>query len=194
MPAIRPLYEELGVEGYYRDHAADYANPHFPEIRALLIRNLPRIDTSGGVLDFAAGGGEVTQVLLEAGISKIEGCDPYTAALYRQNTGLDCRPVSFDQVIREGLSGTYSSIICSFALHLCPVKALYPLCHNLFQAAPLLVILTPHKRPQLEKISGIRLYWTDFVLTERGKKVHCKAYRSAFSDPATVIKTSRQST
>jgi hypothetical protein len=46
----------------------------------------------------------------------------------------------------------------------------------LLQAAPLLVIITPHKRPELEKLQGIELLWEDAVETARGKKVRMKAY------------------
>jgi 2-polyprenyl-3-methyl-5-hydroxy-6-metoxy-1,4-benzoquinol methylase len=142
-----------------------------------LLQNLHRIDTRR-VLDFAAGGGEVTRVLQDAGVSDIEGCDPYTHRLYTRLTGgLPCREMSFMEVIRHGLEGQYSAIICSFAMHLCPEKELFSLCWNLLQAAPQLIIITPHKRPELERLSGFELDWTDFVNTERGKKIRIKAYR-----------------
>ncbi|MBK6931562.1 MAG: class I SAM-dependent methyltransferase [Saprospirales bacterium] len=176
MPAIRPLYDAHGVDGYYRDHAGAYQNPHFSEIRLLLERHIPRLDTAGGVLDFAAGGGEATQVLQGLGIRLITGCDPYTHALYRERTGLPCLELSFKDVIRRGLPGTYSLVICSFALHLCPGKDLFSLCQSLLQAAPLLLVLTPHKRPELETPGAFELLWEDFALTAKGKKVRCKAY------------------
>jgi len=176
MKSIRPLYDEHGVENYYRDHAGAYENPHFPEIDSLLAQNLHRLDTSA-VLDFGAGGGEVTRSLQARGVQHITGCDPFTYELYEQNTGRPCLRLSFKDVIKSGLPGTYSVIISSFALHLCPVKDLFPLTWNLLQAAPLLVVLTPHKRPELETLSGIELVWEDFALTGRSKKVRCKAYR-----------------
>lgn len=175
MNSIRPLYDEYGAEGYYRDHAAGYENPHFPEIRALLERNMARFECSN-VLDFAAGGGEVTQVLQAQGISTVTGCDPFTHSLYEQHTGLPCLRLSFRDVVREGLPGTFSLVVSSFALHLCPAKDLFSLTWNLLQAAPLLVVITPHKRPELENLAGIQLLWEDFVCTERGKKVRMKAY------------------
>lgn len=178
MRAIRPLYDELGVDGYYRDHAEAYENPHFPEIRTLLLRNLHRIDTRR-VLDFAAGGGEATRVLAAAGAGEICGCDPYTFALYEKNTGRPCLRLSFKDVIRKGLPGPYSAVVSSFALHLCPAKELFPLAWNLFQATPLLVVLSPHKRPALENLPGVELAWDDAERNERGKSVRCKAYRWA---------------
>ena len=177
MKSIRPLYDQHGVEGYYRDHAGAYENPHFPEIKTLLERNLPRLDTSRQVLDFACGGGEVTRVLEGLGVSAISGCDPFTYELYTRNTGRSCARYSFEDVLKNGLPEAYSTIICSFALHLCPPRQLFSLCWNLFQAAPLLLILTPHKRPELEALPGIQLLWEDAALTERGKRIRAKAYQ-----------------
>ena len=172
---IRPLYEEHGAEGYYRDHAEAYENPHFPEIKALIERNLHRFDCTV-VLDFSAGGGEVTQVLQQAGIKDIAGCDPFTFALFEKNTGLPCLRLSFMDVIKNGLPGKYSLIVSSFALHLCPPRDLFSLTWQLLDAAPMLAVLTPHKRPELEQLSGVTLAWEDSVATERGKKVRLKVY------------------
>ena len=177
MKAIRPLYDEHGAEGYYSAFADSYENPHFPEITALLERNASRFDPSGAVLDFAAGGGEVTSVLRRLGFPQVSGCDPFTHALYEKNTSLPCQQWSFKDVIRQGLPGTYSLIVSSFALHLCPPKELFSLTWQLLNAAPLLVVLSPHKRPELENLTGIELVWEDFVCTDRGKKVRLKAYR-----------------
>jgi hypothetical protein len=134
------------------------------------------------VLDLAAGGGEVTIALQEKGITGITGCDPFTFSLYEKQTGLDCLKLSFHDIIRGGMPGAYSVVICSFALHLCPIKDLFPLVWNLFEAAPLLVVITPHKRPELENLPSVELVWQDFVCTERGKQVRLKAYRRQTSD------------
>jgi hypothetical protein len=173
--AIRPLYEAYGAEGYYRQLGDAYENPHAPEIEVLLRRNLHRIGTEG-VLDFAAGGGEVTRVLQSAGVTRIAGADPYTADLYRKNTGLPCEPWSFDDVVRFGIAGRYSAVVCSFALHLCAPRQLFSVAWNLLQAAPLLVVLTPHKRPELEAFDAFVVRWEDHTLTPRGKRVRMKAY------------------
>jgi len=174
---IRPLYDEHGAEGYYREFSDVYENPHLPEITALLERNFKRLDCSGTVLDFAAGGGEVSSTLSRLGAKNIVGCDPFTHALFERKTGLPCLQLSFIDVIRGGLSGQYSLIVSSFAMHLCPQKELFSLTWNLLQTAPLLVIITPHKRPELEKLQGIELVWEDIVETKRGKKVRMKAYQ-----------------
>jgi hypothetical protein len=174
---IRPLYDELGAEGYYAAHGDSYSNPHQPEIEALLRRNFERLDCSGGVLDFCAGGGEVSQVLQSLGVEKITGCDPFTHDLFERQTGLPCLRHSFRDVLRGAdLGGPYSLIVSSFALHLCPLADLWPLTYALFQAAPTLVVLTPHKRPELEKLPGFELLWQDAVANERGKQVRLKEY------------------
>lgn len=128
------------------------------------------------VLDFAAGGGEVTLALRDLGAQNLAGCDPFTFDLFEQQTGLPCLRYSFKDVVKNGLHERYSVIISSFALHLCPQKDLFPLTWNLLQAAPLLVVLTPHKRPELELLPGIALQWEDVVENERGKKVRIKGY------------------
>ncbi|MFZ2897772.1 MAG: class I SAM-dependent methyltransferase [Saprospiraceae bacterium] len=173
---IRDLYSEMGVEGYYSLHGSEYANPHVEQVRELLHRNAHRIDYSH-VLDFCCGGGEVSLVLRELGFDTAQGCDPYTATLFEANLGRTCLPYSFQDVIQGKLTGEYSSVICSFAMHLCPEKQLYPLAQALFRVAPQIVIITPHKRPELEKLSGVSLEFEDFALTERGKKVRMKAFK-----------------
>ncbi|MBU6341745.1 MAG: hypothetical protein KGS48_09650 [Bacteroidetes bacterium] len=176
MKHIRGLYETYGAEGYYQRFSDAYENPHFPEIRALIQKNMHRWDCSR-VLDFSAGGGEVTQALQETGCSNVAGADPYTHALYTRNTGQHCWPLSFEDVIKRGLPEQFSLIISSFALHLCEPRDLYGLCWQLFSAAPVLVLITPHKRPELENLDGVELEYTDSVTTKRGKQVRLKEYR-----------------
>lgn len=127
------------------------------------------------MLDFAAGGGEVTQVLQRLGHSQLTGCDPFTFDLYEKNTGAACLRYSFKDVIKGALQGQqYSLIISSFALHLCPEKDLFPLFWQLLQCAPAVAFITPHKRPEIAAIHGLNLIFEDFVLTERGKKVRLR--------------------
>ena len=173
---IRLLYDQHGADAYYQTHAEAYENPHEREIQALLARNFHRLDCSGTVLDFAAGGGEVARALQALGAPSVLGADPYTFALFEQKTGLPCLRLSFREVLLHGLPQSFSVIISSFALHLCPHKDLFLLTWNLLQAAPTLVIITPHKRPELELLPGIQLLWEDSVETEKGKKVRMKAY------------------
>lgn len=40
-------------------------------------------------------------------------------------------------------------IVCSFALHLVPVQELFPLCYELSTKTRWLVVLAPHKKPEV---------------------------------------------
>lgn len=178
MKAIRNEYEDQGVEGFYRKNGAQYTNPHFQQIKKLLEQNKERIDYSN-VLDFCCGGGEVAMVLMELGFDQISACDPFTQKAYLKNTKKKALSYSFDDVIRGKMQGKYSAVICSFAMHLCQKEKLYPLTHRLFETTDQIVIITPHKRPALEKLDGVALEFNDFVLTPKGKKVWLKSYLPA---------------
>ena len=175
MQAIRDLYAKLGVKAYYEKAGNRYENPHFEQIQALLTQNQERIDYSN-VLDFCCGSGEVSRVLLELGYPLPQASDPYTQKAYRKSFEQQCWNFSFEDIIKGKLTGHFSSIICSFAMHLCLEKQLYPLVYQLFQHSKQLIIITPHKRPELEKLDGVELDFTDFAFTERGKKVFLKMY------------------
>lgn len=176
MKGIRDEYAESGVKEYYQSKGNTYSNPHFPQVRQLLIQNDQRIDYSN-VLDFCCGSGEVSLVLQELKYPLPTACDPFTQEAYQANFDQTCLSFSFDDVIRGKLDGSFSAVICSFAMHLCPEKQLFPLVANLFRLSPNIVIITPHKRPALEQLSGVELVYEDFVLTDRGKKVRLKSYK-----------------
>lgn len=176
MQAIRDLYAKLGVKAYYEKAGNRYENPHFEQIQALLTQNQERIDYSNA-LDFCCGSGEVSRVIQELGYPLPHASDPYTQQAYRKNFNQECWNLTFEDIIKRKLKGSFSSIICSFAMHLCPEKQLYPLVYQLFQHSKQLIIITPHKRPELEKLDGVTLEFTDFTFTERGKKVFLKSYQ-----------------
>lgn len=158
-PAIRPLYEQLGVDGYYAQHGHDYRNPHEAIVRRLLAAAVERwaLDL-GSVLDLACGSGEVTLGLRELGATEIRGIDPYTCAAYRARTGGEAEALSFEQIAGGALAGRrHSLIICSFAMHLIATSWLPALLTQLALVAPRLVILTPHKRPTIRPAWGWRL-------------------------------------
>ena len=151
--SVREEYRRLGVAEYYRQHGGDYRNPHFPQVRELLRRNEGRIDYRQA-LDFCCGSGEVSLVLRELGYEPAAAADPFTSEAYTAMTGLSCLPLYFHDVVRGGLDGHYSAIICSFAMHLCPDDQLFMLCYQLFRHTGQLIIITPHKRPALERLDG----------------------------------------
>ena len=174
--AIRDHYADLGVEEFYLQHGDDYINPHVTQIQHLLTRNQHRIDYSTA-LDFCCGGGEVTSLLHQLGFTQTIGCDPFTEAAFEKNTGKQALNLSFMDVVQGKLSGRFSTVICSFAMHLCRADQLFMLCFQLFEVTPTIVIITPHKRPALETLDGVALKFEDSVLTQRGKKVRLKCYQ-----------------
>lgn len=154
--AIRNQYRAHGVQGYYERFGADYRNPHEPHIRAALRQAAERwpLDTSA-VLDLACGSGEVTLALRMLGVTNITGADPYTGAAYTARTGQTALPYTFEQIGAGALSEQhYSLIVCSFALHLMETSRLPTVAYQLGRMASQLLILTPHKRPDLRESWG----------------------------------------
>jgi len=177
LKAIRNSYADMGVEAFYKSAGSVYSNPHFPYISTLLRNNESRIDYSN-ILDFCCGSGEVSRVLKDLSYEHSEGSDPFTQKAYVATMNKACLGYTFQDVIQGKMDGRqYSSIICSFAMHLCPEKKLYPLIQQLFNCTKQLVLLTPHKRPKLDEVVGVALEFEDFTLTERGKKVRLRSYR-----------------
>lgn len=156
---IRHEYEARGVRGFYRDRGAHYRNPHEPAIREglqVIIRDWG-LDLTH-VLDLAAGSGEVTLALRDLGADRIEGIDPYTFEAYESRTGQAAGRESFEQIAAGALADRhYSLIVCSFAMHLIERSRLPGLCAALSRIGDSLLILTPHKRPELRPDWGWEL-------------------------------------
>lgn len=165
MKGVRNGYSELGVDNYYLLHKDDYCNPHFDVIREMLLRE----KITGNVLDLCCGSGEVSKVLKGCFII---GSDPYTYNLYKKNTGYSCYSFSFLDIAQGKLSSEniyFDYIICSFALHLCPVSLLPMVLYELSRVSEKLIILSPHKRPYIKE------YWVlkrSYVY----KRVHFREY------------------
>lgn len=179
MKPIRKEYEDLGVDGFYKKSGWHYTNPHEPQIAILLEQNKSNINYEK-TLDFCCGSGEVTASLAEMGFENTTGSDPYTRQAFKKRTGKKALSLSFDEVIRKGLPEKYTAVIASFALHLCPPEKLFPLAMQIFESTTQLVVITPHKRPELEKLDGINLILTDQTPTPKGKQVRLKIYERAY--------------
>jgi hypothetical protein len=165
--AIRPQYEEYGVEGYYTRLGSEYRNPHEPIVREVLRAAVERwhLDLTH-VLDLACGSGEITLALRELGGAVIDGIDPHTGEAYLARTGRRAETFSFEQIAGGALDGrSYSLIICSFGLHLIAVSWLPSLLARLGLISDRLLVVTPHKRPAIKSEWG----WTleDELIIER---------------------------
>lgn len=143
-----------GADGWYRDNGASYRNPHedaVGDVLALAVKWWP-LAFAGQVLDLSCGSGEATLALRAAGVSaeRIDACDPYTQEAFAARVGRSLQPWSFADIAAGALIGhTYSGIVCSYALHLCEPSRLAGVCLALAAASPALVIVTPHKRPEI---------------------------------------------
>jgi SAM-dependent methyltransferase len=155
---IRPQYEAHGVAGFYEQFGATYSNPHEAQIKVLLERLIQEwsLDLSS-VLDLACGSGEVSSVILSHG-GVVTGIDPFTFEAFQKRTGLEAEQFSFEDIADGVLEGRrFSLIVCSFALHLVEVSRLPTVAFQLAQVAETLLILTPHKRPNLKREWGWEL-------------------------------------
>lgn len=158
-PSVRSGYVDLGVEGYYLAHAADYRNPHEPAIGLCLAALVQgRRPNLAQVLDLACGSGEVSLALRGLGAARVDGVDPYTGAAYLARTGQGAEAISFEMIADGALIGRrWSLIVCSFALHLLPASRLAGTLTQPALCAPELWVITPHKRPDIRPAWGWRL-------------------------------------
>lgn len=158
--SIRGGYEDMGVEDFYKKKGNEYINPHLQDIEESIemIDDLDIVDLSN-VLDLAAGTGEVTNILNGLGYDNIEGLDLYLCDEYENNTGNKCMKMSFGDVQRGQLKNKkYSTIICSYALHLADKSILHGLLWELSLISEYLVILSPTKKPEISEDSWELLY------------------------------------
>jgi SAM-dependent methyltransferase len=157
--AIRNEYEREGVRGFYEKFGDEYKNPHEVVIQKLLKLAVDKwqLDFSN-VLDLACGSGEVTVALKSLGYTNINGIDPYTHNAYFKRTGQVAETFTFEDIAAGILSDRfYSLIICSFAMHLLDSSRLPLLLYQLRQITQSLMIITPHKRPEIKPESGWQL-------------------------------------
>lgn len=148
-----------GVEGYYREHGAQYRNPHEPQLTAALRAAVERWQPDlSAVLDLACGSGEAARALEACGAAPVMGCDPSTGEAWQRRMGRPCLRERFEDIASGAFSGRrWSLIVCSFALHLCPESRLPALIWSLSQCADHLWVVTPHKRPVLREDWGFAL-------------------------------------
>jgi SAM-dependent methyltransferase len=150
--AIRQQYERYGARGYYEQFGAGYRNPHERAVGAALHAAVSTWDLDlTHVLDLACGSGEVTLALRDGlGAAAVDGLDPFTGAAYQARTGQRAEALSFEAIAAGALEGRrYSLVVCSYALHLLEASRLPAVVYQLSRLSATLLVLTPHKRPQL---------------------------------------------
>lgn len=172
--ALRCQYEQHGVENYYAQFGVEYRNPHEPIIAEVLREAVSRWSPDiSSVLDLACGSGEISLALRELGAEHIDGIDPFTGEAYLARTGKHAEAFRFEDVAAGALSERrYSLVACSFAMHLLEESWLPSLLFQLGEISDSLLILTPHKRPELKAEWGWILQ--DEFMIER---VRARLYR-----------------
>ena len=156
MDSVRSKYQKYGVKNFYQWYYDQYKNPHEPIIDKSIsfINDNWKIDLSKA-LDLAAGKGEVTKSLLKLGYTNIDAIDAYSCKYYKEETNRKCESISFDDIINGALDGKhYTTIICSFALHLLETSKLSIFLYKLTEISDQLLILSPHKRPEIREEWG----------------------------------------
>lgn len=151
--SVRDGYEKLGVENYYKEHSLTYINPHELKINSLMNHFLNEhieLNKDSKILDLCCGSGEITRILLDNDFNNIKGLDPFTNELYKNKTNKDCFDLDFKDIANGKLTEKFDIIFCSFALHLAEESMLPNILFNLSQISNNLVILTPHKKPDIK--------------------------------------------
>jgi len=146
---------------------------------------------------------------------QIIAADPFTAAAYNHRTSLTCAELSFSDIAEGALPTTsvdistgsirrelvspddveqterhhiIEMVICSFALHLLEdASGLFSLLWELSSKARWLVVLAPHKKPEIKPGWGWMKWnidsWQECSMTDSAgellhERVHCRIYRS----------------
>lgn len=148
--SIRKSYENNGVKNFYLQSGNSYTNPHIKDVQMCLREsvntwNLP----TSSILDLACGSGEVSECF---GSTNVTGVDPYTQKAYFNRIGKYPLSYSFDDIINGVLlEHRYDIIICSYAMHLIEESKLPNLCYALAQISNKMLIVSPHKKPDIKQ-------------------------------------------
>lgn len=167
--SIRQNYQIFGVEDFYKKVGNDYNNPHEEYIKDCIkeIKSKGIADFSH-VLDLGSGKGEVTTILKELGYDNVVGSDPYLYNEYMRNTSKKCYKYSFEDIQKGALDNKrYSTIVCSYSLHLAKSSIVPTLLWKLSLISKYLIILSPNNNPIVKEENG----WS---LIDNFKKGKCK--------------------
>ncbi len=184
--SIRDAYIKHDIDEYYKKFGSSYRNPHdlvIAEIVQLAWQKWYLNWCKTGdlsfvrVMDLACGSGEVTLALEKIKIINIDGIDPFTYENYQKRTRRIAQRFTFMDISQGVLLGSnYDLIICSFALHLAPISQLPLLLYHLGLISKYLLVITPHKRPE------IKPSWSWFLLEEISwKRVKARLYQSSIN-------------
>jgi len=173
--SIRQNYEILGVQDFYKTIGDKYINPHEEYINNCIIDiNKNNLVNFNNVLDLGCGKGEITNILKQLGYDNIVGCDPYLYKEYTKNTNKKCYKYSFDDIQKGSIDDKkYSTIICSYSMHLAKPSIIPELLWKLSLISEYLIILSPNNNPIIRDNNG----WELLNEFKKGK-CKCRIYKS----------------
>ena len=207
---------------YYESFGEEYRNPHFSVLKEVLPTTLfneilapkillPMMESKARneqqtttttttttttktfrVLDFCAGAGEFTKILLHwsKDIVKlafaITGADPYTrAAFIKETEGLECKPWSFKDVcegcLDEGEEDggiMYDFVAISYAIHLLDASLEYLFYNALAKRCRYLVVVSPTKNKGVIEKRNETSFGFREIAYETKLKVHLRVFES----------------
>eukprot|EP00933_Yihiella_yeosuensis_P040283 TRINITY_DN3455_c1_g1_i1.p1 TRINITY_DN3455_c1_g1~~TRINITY_DN3455_c1_g1_i1.p1 ORF type:complete len:643 (+),score=176.64 TRINITY_DN3455_c1_g1_i1:75-2003(+) len=190
--SMREAYGSLGPDAYYKAHGADYRNPHEEVLIEALSLGLTSLEDAGlidcsskemRILDVGCGSGEGSLGIIQwteeracRRPASITAADPYTYDAFQERMRLPCNRWSFHDIANGVLEeeGTFNVVIAAFCLHLLDKSYLQATLAALARVCDVLVIASPHKRPQITASHR----WdaaVDDILHER---VHVRCYKS----------------
>lgn len=169
--SIRNSYTKVGVDDFYKSNTETYVNPHELNIHKCLDWCINKIDI-GNFLDLSCGNGEVSSYLSSLGLMDFKGSDPYLDKTYTKKTGKECFNLKFEDISTKGLPEKFDTIICSYALHLCPESYFDTLLYNLSTNCKYFIVISPSKFPM---INGNYFELVDNTIINRS---HCRIFKS----------------
>jgi len=155
---IRNEYSKNGVDNFYINNAESYKNPHEIIIKKHLDNffKINQFKKNIKILDLCSGNGEISRILAENNFINYKGCDPYMYNIYIKNIKKDCLNYSFKDLAIGKLKEKFDLIICSFALHLADRSMLNIILYQLSLSTNKLIILTPHKKPEIKNFFKLK--------------------------------------
>lgn len=169
--SIRNNYTKVGVDDFYKSNTETYINPHESKVQKCLDWSVDKIQV-GKFLDLSCGNGEVSSYLSSLGFNNFKGSDPYLNNTYTKKTGKECFKLRFEDISTKGLSEKFDTIICSYALHLCPDSYFDTLLYNLSINCKYFIVISPSKFPTINE-NYFEL--VDSIIIERS---HCRIFKS----------------
>ncbi len=171
LEGIRNKYSEIGVDNYYNFNKSEYKNPHLSKVEKCLEWVNDKINI-GYFLDLSCGNGEVSSYLQKFGINNFKGSDPYFSEIFKGNFNKECFKLRFEDIALTSLPESFNTIICSYALQLCPKSYFDTLLYNLSSNCKYFVVISPSKYPV---ISESYFDLLDNIIIDR---THCRIYES----------------